>query len=42
MKTQIFFTMPKYNLQKNPQKETKIFQNIIYYYKEMSVGVLMR
>jgi hypothetical protein len=25
-----YFTMQKYNLQKNPLKETKIFQDIIY------------
>jgi hypothetical protein len=24
-----YFTMPKYNLQKNPLKETKILKNII-------------
>jgi hypothetical protein len=26
MKTQIYFTMPKYNLQNNPLKETKVLQ----------------
>jgi hypothetical protein len=25
-----YFTMPKYNLQKNPLKETKILQDIIF------------
>jgi hypothetical protein len=29
MEIQIFFTMQKYNLQKNPLKETKILQDII-------------
>jgi hypothetical protein len=29
METQIYFTMQKYNLPKNPLKETKILQDII-------------
>jgi hypothetical protein len=29
METRIYFTMQKYNLQKNPLKETKILQHII-------------
>jgi hypothetical protein len=32
--------MQEYNLQKNPLKETKILQDIIYFYKEMGVHVL--